>query len=97
MATLSLVSIALQGLGFGALAVVLHGFVPITTTTPEPEPKRRSTTASGGGRGGGPDAQVSMSDFVRRFVQIDRLPVRPKKPRNRQKNDTEILRIIACY
>jgi len=59
-------------------------------TPPEPQPTGEGR-GSGGHVSGGPDAQVSYSDYMRRFVRKEKLPQHDIK-----QDENEALAIMLC-
>jgi hypothetical protein len=65
--------IAIQGIGFSAIEMAVQGFLEIVDAV---QPSVISPfVCGGGGRGGGPDANLSLSDYLKKFGKSSAMPV----------------------
>jgi len=68
----SALHLALRGLfSLNAITLAVQGLIEDTAVQPE---VREFRAAWGAGKGGGPDAELSLSDYLRRFGRVDALP-----------------------
>lgn len=64
--------IAIQGIGFSAIELAVQGLLEnMDAIAP---PVIAPFVTGGGGRGGGPDANLSLSDYLRKFGRATALP-----------------------
>ena len=65
--------VAIQGIGFSAIELAVQGLLEILESV-QPPVIVAAFVAGGGGRGGGPDAQLSLSDYLKKFSKATSLP-----------------------
>ena len=77
------------------MLLLLRSLLDTGATPPGPEPAPSGPALAGGGgnvrRGGGPDAEVSLQDYLRRFG-----PKAAAPGRTRKQDDDEALALILC-
>ena len=66
--------VAIQGIGFSAIELAVQGLLEILESV-QPPVIVAPFVCGGGGRGGGPDANLSLSDYLKKFGKSSAMPV----------------------